>query len=160
MFDGVVCSNGLVWTHDRRTLYYIDSGTGRVDAFDYDEASGGISNRRPAISFPKDQGVPDGMTIDAEGKLWVAIFNGKAKGGEGRVLYCDPVQGTVQGQVRVPGAGAVTSCAFGGPKMDELFITTASVHLQPETAGEQPHAGRLFRVKTPTHGLKAYRYKG
>ena len=78
VLDGVTVSNGLAWSLDDRTMYYIDTPTQRVDAFDYDLASGTIENRRPLIEIPEEAGSPDGMTIDAEGFLWVALFGGRA----------------------------------------------------------------------------------
>lgn len=94
-------SNGLGWSPDGGTLYYIDSGTWRVDACAFDAAAGGATGRRPAIPFPKTLGVPDGLAMDVEGMVWVALMNGGAA--DGLVLRCDPATRNVIGRVHVPG---------------------------------------------------------
>jgi sugar lactone lactonase YvrE len=118
ILDGVTCSNGIVWTADRKTMYYIDTRTRRVDAFDYDDETGNVANRRPAFAIPEDQGYPDGMTIDTEGRLWVAHWGGS------QVSCNDPKTGKVLRRIALP-VSQVTSCAFGGEKMDRLYITSA-----------------------------------
>jgi sugar lactone lactonase YvrE len=150
MVTGVTTSNGIVWTGDARTMYYIDTRLQRVDAFDYDLATGTIANRRVAFEVPTDEGRPDGMTIDAEDKLWVAHWEG------GRVTRWDPVAGHLLQTIRVPVA-RVTSCAFGGPDLDTLYITTA----QPtEPDPSQPHAGGLFVARPDVRGVPAFAYAG
>ncbi len=96
ILDGVTCSNGIVWTADRKTMYYIDTRTRRVDAFDYDDETGNIANRRAAFAIPEDQGYPDGMTIDAEGNLWVAHWGGS------QVSFNDPNTGKVLKRIAAP----------------------------------------------------------
>jgi sugar lactone lactonase YvrE len=150
MVTGVTTSNGIVWSRDTRTMYYIDTRLKRVDAFDFDLATGNIGNRRTAFHVPTEDGRPDGMTIDAEGNLWVAHWEGW------RVTCWNPKTGKLLQTVRVPVA-RVTSCAFGGPKLDTLFITTAQPS-PPDPA--QPHAGGLFVASPGIHGVAAFEYGG
>ena len=153
MFDGVGCSNGIVWTADRSTMYYVDTFTSRIDAFDYDPTTGDITNRRTAIRTSRAQGYPDGMTIDAEGNLWVAFWSGHC------VRCLDPGSGTVLHTIEVP-ALQVTSCAFGGPDLEDLFITTARTGLDPDALGRQPQAGGLFCARPGARGVAAFEYAG
>jgi len=157
MLDGVICSNGLVWSQNQRTMYYIDSGTQRVDAFDYNRAAGTIKNRRPVVDFAGQPGVPDGMAIDAEGMLWIAIYS--EVGDAGHVLRCNPHNGEIIDDVTIPGVTEVTSCAFSGEDLRTLYITTAAC-LDVETLARQPHAGRLFQVAAPVAGMPAFRFAG
>ncbi len=151
MVEGVTISNGLAWSADDRVMYYIDSPTRRVDAFDFDAGAGTVSNRRTIIHLPEGMGYPDGMCIDVEGKLWVAIWGGSC------VARWDPATGKLVGKIAVP-VRDVTSCCFGGPALDELYITTASRDL--DTAGRQamPLAGGVFRVKPGVKGTAATRF--
>jgi sugar lactone lactonase YvrE len=142
---GVACSNGLAWSLDRKTFYYIDSGDRRIDAFEFDPASGNISRRRTLLAIPPSLGVPDGMCTDVEDKLWVALHGG------GRVLRIDPANARILGAVKVP-ARDVTSCAFGGPQLDTLYITTARASLGPAQLARQPDAGGLFAFQPGVHG--------
>lgn len=153
MFDDVTTSNGIVWSHDNRTMYYIDTPLGRVDAFDYDHASGNISNRRTAVTIPDGQGYPDGMTIDADGNLWVAHWGGH------RISCWDPQKGELLETVMVP-APQVTACAFGGPQLDQLYITTARNGLDDATLAEYPHAGGVFLATPNVHGVPAFAFGG
>jgi sugar lactone lactonase YvrE len=148
---GVDCSNGLVWTRDERTFYYIDTPTQRVRAFDFVADSGALSNERVVFELPREQGSPDGMTIDQDDHLWIALWGGS------RVLRVDPRAGTVVFEVSVP-AERVTSCAFAGPELDELFITTARIGATPEQLQTQPLAGSLFRARLPFRGVPAPRF--
>jgi sugar lactone lactonase YvrE len=146
----VVCSNGLAWTADGRTMYYIDSGERIVWAFDYDPETGAIANRRVAIEYPADEpGGPDGMCIDAEGMLWIGHWGGWQAG------RWDPATGRKLAQVEIP-VENVTSCAFGGERLDELYITTAGGGNE-QNAEQQPLAGGLFRVKVDVPGLPVVR---
>lgn len=149
----VAISNGLAWSGDRRLMYYIDSPTRCVDVFDYDADSGTPSNRRTAIALPEGIGYPDGMTIDAEDKLWVALWEGW---GVGRF---DPNTGEMLAKIEVPVA-CVTSCCFGGPHFEELYITTASRDLTDENRGKQPDAGGLFLARPGVAGTPSVRFKG
>ncbi|MEI8314093.1 MAG: SMP-30/gluconolactonase/LRE family protein [Verrucomicrobiota bacterium] len=149
MLTGVACSNGIVWSLDRRTMYYIDTPRVAVDAFDYNLETGAISNRRIAITIPPGIGRPDGSTLDADGMLWVAHWGG------GRVTRWNPQTGKLLATVNVP-AQQVTSCAFGGPKLDRLFITTARRGVETT----DPLAGGLFCVDVGVKGLEAFEFAG
>ena len=115
--------NGLDWTADGRELLFIDTPTRRVDRFDVDPTGRAISGRRPAVEIAAGHGWPDGMTIDAEGFLWVCLWDGWA------VERFAP-DGTMDRRVELP-AAQVTSCAFGGPDLDELYITTGQEGFPP-----------------------------
>ncbi len=149
----VTTSNGIAWSHDHQTMYYIDTPTREVAAFDYDLETGAIGNRRVAVTIPADDGAPDGMTIDAEGMLWVAHWNG------GRVTRWDPARGWLLQTIRLP-VSRVTSCAFGGPGLDELYITSARTGLDKATLARQPLAGGLFRARPGVAGVPAFEYAG
>jgi len=153
MVEDVTISNGIVWSHDNGTMYYIDTPLGRVDAFDYDHASGNISKRRTAITIPEGQGSPDGMTIDADGNLWVAHWGGH------RISCWDPQKGELLETVMVP-APQVTACAFGGPNLDQLYITTARNGLDDATLAEYPHAGGVFVATPDARGVAAFAFGG
>ncbi|MGH2681531.1 MAG: SMP-30/gluconolactonase/LRE family protein [Actinomycetota bacterium] len=148
----VTISNGLAWSPDQRTMYYIDSTTYRIDAFDYDDTSGAVSSRRPHVEIPQSWGLPDGMNVDEEGFLWVAFWGGSA------VRRLAP-EGRVDAIVRFPVA-QVTSCAFGGSDLSELFVTSARSGLTDAALGEQPLAGGLFRVRPGVRGLPSAPFAG
>ncbi|QRN84032.1 SMP-30/gluconolactonase/LRE family protein [Chloroflexota bacterium] len=142
-------SNGLGWSPDRKTMYYTDSLRYTIYAFDYDLATSEIHNQRPFIQLPKDDRaiVPDGLCVDAEGCVWSAQWNGW------RVVRYSPA-GEVLQTVSLP-AQLVTSCCFGGPNLDQLFITTAWTDLSPDEHETQPLAGGVFTLKTTTQGQPA-----
>lgn len=145
VLDGITISNGLGWSPDGNTMYYIDTATGGLDAFDFDLAYGGIRNRRRLITVAPERGVPDGLAVDSEGGLWVAMWGG------GIVQRYLP-DGRPERAVELP-CRLVTSCAFGGPTLDELFITTASAGLTPNELTAQPTAGALFSCHPGLTGL-------
>lgn len=144
LFDGVGISNGVGWSPDDRLMYYIDSLAYRVDVLDYDPETGQMGDRRPFARLGSGQTVPDGMTVDAEGGVWVAVWGGS-------VIQRYATDGTLTGVVRLP-AAHVTSCAFGGPDLDQLYITTA--------AGPGRSGGALFTCPPGVKGLPAYSYRG
>jgi sugar lactone lactonase YvrE len=115
MLDGVTISNGLEWSPDGSLAYYDDTATGRVDVFDYDRDAG-LTGRRPFVRLADGQR-PDGLTVDADGGVWVAL------NGSGVVHRYRP-DGVLDGVVEV-GAAKVTACTFGGPDLDQLYITTS-----------------------------------
>ena len=135
-FGGVGLSNGLDWTEDRKLFYYADSNSGRVDLFDTDPATGALGSRRPFVTFPEAEGFPDGLTLDAEGCVWLAVWD------SGEVRRFTP-DGRLDTVVRLP-ARQVTSAAFGGPDLGTLYITTAWEGLTAADLAEQPHAGDIF----------------
>ena len=152
MLDSVSISNGIVWTKDKKTMYYNDTPTGTVQAFDYDDKTGNISNRRVVIRIPRGGGGPDGMSIDAEDKLWIALW------GSGTVCRYDPLTAEKMQTIRVP-APNVSSCAFGGKNFETLYITTARAWVSPDKLKEFPLSGGLFSVKPGVRGVPAFFYK-
>jgi sugar lactone lactonase YvrE len=153
MLTGVSISNGIVWSADARVMYYIDTGTRRVDAFDYDAATGDIKGRHTVITVPESLGFPDGMAIDEQDNLWIAMWGGS------QVTCWDPARGTLLGTVAMP-ASRVTSCAFGGPDLDELYVTTAREGLDEAALSREPDAGGLFRVRPGARGVTSMAYGG
>jgi sugar lactone lactonase YvrE len=152
MLGDVTISNGLCFRGDDRLMYYIDTRTQRVDMFDFDLAEGIIQNRRPLVEIARATGSPDGMTIDADGCLWVALWGGSA-------VHRYTPAGTLDRIIEVP-ARRVSSCTFGGPQLDELFITTASGSSSDPELAENPHAGSLFVCRPGAQGLPADPYGG
>jgi sugar lactone lactonase YvrE len=149
MLHDVTISNGIAWSPDDTVMYYTDTPTRDVDAFDYDAESGAISNRRRVATIEEGAGSPDGLVVDEDGCIWVALWNGWA------VRRYSP-DGTLQGVVEVP-AARVTKPAFGGAALDELYITSAaSDALDPQ----QPHAGGIFLARPGVRGLPANVYAG
>jgi sugar lactone lactonase YvrE len=145
VLKNVTVSNGLGWSPDGTRMYYADSPLGRVDVFDYDPATGEASARRTFADLSGAEGVPDGLTVDLDGCVWVAMWGGSAL----RRLTPSGEQDAV---LPVP-ASQPTSCAFGGPDLADLFITTANVGLSESERAEQPLAGRLLHVRPGPIGL-------
>lgn len=145
-------SNGIVWSPDARTMYYIDTMNNDVRAFDYDFKTGAIEGERVTVRNDMD-GYFDGMTIDEEGMIWIAIFGGCA------VRRYNPHTGAHLSTIELP-VSQVTSCAFGGPDLDQLFITSGSLRLSAAEAAEQPMAGSLFRTVPGIRGVSAFEYGG
>lgn len=132
-------SNGLDWSSDGRLFFYVDSLKLTVDVFDYDISTGRIDNRRVLYRLQPEEGLPDGLTLDSDGRVWLACFDG------GRVLNIDPTTGVLLRTVKFP-ASKTTSCCFGGPDYSELFVTSASVDLTQSELSAQPLAGATFKV--------------
>ena len=137
VLTGLTISNGIGWSPDGTTMYLADSGTGRVDAYDVD-AEGEISDRHPIIVVEEPGIAPDGLTVDDDGGIWVALWGG------GAVHRYGP-DGVLLTVVELP-VDRPTSCAFGGPDRSTLFVTTARAGLDDVAMGRQPHAGHLFRI--------------
>lgn len=150
LLDGVSISNGLAWSEDSRVLYYVDTPTSAVQAFSYDAENGTISEGRTACTISPDQGLPDGMTIDREGRLWIALWGGWAVG------CWDPVSGEQLCRIEVP-AEHVTSCCFCGPDLDILCITTAGAY---QKVDEQGCAGDLFICRPGVQGYIPKEFSG
>ena len=148
VLENVTISNGLDWSPDGSLAYYADTDTYRIDVFNYDCESG-LTGRRPFVDFAADGGRPDGLTVDAEGGVWVAL----SRSGTVRRYAAD---GVLDAIVEVP-ARKVTACALGGERLDELFITTSREGLEP---GEDPLAGSLFRARVGVPGLPAREFAG
>lgn len=146
--DSVTISNGIVWTADKKTMYYIDTPTSQIKAYDYDDVTGNISNGRVAVQVAEELGFPDGMTIDAEGMVWVGMWNGNA------VIRFNPKTGKMLRKIEVP-AHNVTSCAFGGENLDTLYITTAKLDMNEEEIKKYPLAGSVFKVNPGVKGVQS-----
>jgi sugar lactone lactonase YvrE len=149
----VYISNGIAWSADAKTMYFVDTVKPIIEAFDFDLDTGDISNRRTVVHFPSGAGAPDGMTIDADGNLWVAMWGGW------KVLGYNPNTGEPVGAIDLPAAN-VTSCAFGGPNLDELYITSAWAGLSAEDRAQQPQAGGVFVARPGVRGVPAFAYAG
>ncbi|HYD95749.1 MAG TPA: SMP-30/gluconolactonase/LRE family protein [Noviherbaspirillum sp.] len=152
MDSGYVVTNGPAWSADWRTMYHNDSVNGRVYAFDFDLESGELSNKRLFLQFSPEDGSPDGMTTDADGGLWIAHW------GASMVTRHDP-QGKILQTIELP-CSQVTSCAFGGPDLRTLYITTAADGLSPQQLEREPLAGGLFALETDIAGLPANLFRG
>ena len=152
VLTGITISNGLAWSPDQRTMYYIDSATHGVDAFDVEPETGALSHRRRLVEFQTEWGLPDGMTVDAEGFLWIAFWTGSA------IRRLSPV-GEVDSVVELP-VSLVTSCAFGGDDLSDLYVTSARVGLSGEQLEAEPHAGGLFRLSPGVRGHAAHPFAG
>jgi sugar lactone lactonase YvrE len=152
VLERVTISNGLAWSPDGRTMYYVDTPTLRVDAFDFDVGSGHIANRRPAVSIPAGGGRPDGICVDAEGAIWVALWPGWA-------VHRYLPDGRLDAVLPLPVA-QVSSCVFGGPSLDTLFITSAWTGLSADERAEQPLAGSLFVARPGIQGVPRALFAG
>lgn len=137
VIDNVTLSNGLAWSPDETSFYYIDTTTRQIDLFDFDAVAGTIANRRCLRACDEDWGNPDGMTVDSRGRLWIAFWGGSC------VRYINPSDGSVQDVVQLP-CPNVTSCCFGGADGNTLFITTASKGTDRDAF---PDAGKIFSVR-------------
>ena len=147
VLDGLTISNGLGWSADGSTMYLVDSGPRLVHAFDFDGDRGTISRQRTLIALPEDVGAPDGMTVDATGDLWVAIYGGA------QVRHYAP-SGALIEIVAIP-AAQCTSCAFGGATLNQLFVTTGTEGWDDGQREADPAAGIVYRVDTATTGQAA-----
>jgi sugar lactone lactonase YvrE len=147
--ENVSISNGLCWSLDQRFFYYIDTPTMEVVRFDYDNATGEISNKTTIIAIPAKEGYPDGMTIDSEGMLWIAHWEGW------QVARWDPSTGNKIDSIYLP-VSLVTSICFGGENMDDMFITSARVGLTDEQLAEEPLAGSSFIISNT--GFKGFTF--
>ena len=148
VLGSVTISNGIAWSPDDQQMYFIDSMATTVDAFSYDAKSGEIGERRPLITLPSGGGTPDGMTVDEEGCLWIAMI-------EGGAVRRYSAQGQFLGAIDLP-VSLVTSCTFGGADLGDLYITSAAHRL---TRAEE-HAGCLFVCRPGVAGLPANEYGG
>jgi sugar lactone lactonase YvrE len=149
--DDVTISNGITWSADAKRMYYIDTETGRLDVFDFELETGKIANRRLCVQNTFG-GHFDGMTIDAADNLYVAAW------GAGAVYIIDPVKSILLDRISVPGVKNVTSCAFGGEKLNQLFITSSADKTRIE---DEPNAGALFCIELAgVQGVKSFEYAG
>jgi sugar lactone lactonase YvrE len=148
VLEQVTVSNGLDWSPDGSRVYYNDTATQRIAVFDYDREAG-LTDRRLFVDLSAEAKRPDGLTVDGQGGVWVALSNG------GAVRRYTP-HGLLDAVVEVP-ARKVTACTFGGPNLDQLFITTSREGLEP---GVDPLAGSLFRVVVGVTGLPVREFAG
>ncbi|HEX6148002.1 MAG TPA: SMP-30/gluconolactonase/LRE family protein [Acidimicrobiia bacterium] len=148
VLEGVTISNGLEWSRDGRLAYYVDTPTHQISIFDYDFDSG-LTGRRVFVDIPSDRGGPDGLCVDEQGGVWVALFGGGA-------VHRYTAEGMLDEIVEVP-ARQVTACTFGGPGLDRLFITTSRENLDP---GDDPLAGALFAFDPGVPGLPVRPFAG
>jgi len=148
----VTQSNGIAWSPDGRLMYFIDSATRGVDVFDYDIEAGAASHRRRLVTIERAHGIPDGMTADSQGNVWVACFGGGA-------VRCFSPAGVLLEEVFLP-VSQVTSCAFGGPDLADLYVTSAAYRLSADQLKRQPHAGATFVCRPGTAGLPAASFAG
>ena len=149
VLTGVTISNGLQWSRDGSTVYYSDTATGRVDAFDFDGATGTFSGRRPFVELDGARGAPDGLAIDEEDGLWVALWGGGA-------VHRYDARGRLSEVVELP-VPKVTACTFGGVDGRTLYITTSREGLSAE---EFPEAGALFSVRAGVRGAAPHAFSG
>jgi D-xylonolactonase len=153
MADGYAVTNGPTWSLDGRTLYFNDTVRAQVHAFDFDPSSGAISNRRVWLELAPGDGFSDGMTTDAAGRLWLAHW------GAACVTCHDPVTAAELARVSLP-TRHITNCAFGGPDLKTLFISSACSGLSAEQLTFEPLAGGLFSVEVDSPGLPAFVFAG
>jgi sugar lactone lactonase YvrE len=147
ILDDLTISNGLAWSPDGATMYLVDTGPGVVHAFAFDVERGAITDARVLIEVPDSVGAPDGMTVDAAGDLWVAIYGG------GRIHRYSP-DGRLRQTLSVPAAQS-TSCAFAGPGLHRLYVTTATEDWSDEQRRAEPAAGLVYHLDTDATGRPA-----
>jgi len=150
---GFAVTNGPTWSLDQGTVYFNDTVQGCVHAADFDVTTGSFTNQREWLRFAAGDGLPDGMTTDAAGRLWIAHWGGAC------VSCHDPASGTELGRVKLP-TDHVTNCAFGGPGLRTLFITSARSELSAAQLAAQPLAGGLFAIELGEPGLPANLFGG
>ena len=152
VLDAVTISNGLGWSPDGGTMYYVDSMTYRVDRFDFDPSTGAVSDRRPFVAIERGAGIPDGLAVDHEGGIWVALW------GRGALRRYSP-RGELERVLAVP-TDNVTACCFGGDDGRSLYVTTASVDLDADRRRRQPLAGSVFVTEVDVSGPPAQPFAG
>ncbi len=151
LFRDVTISNGMAWSPDYKTFYYIDTPTCEVRAYDYDVKTGEIANRRRAFEVPKSLGWADGMTSDVEGNLWIAMWGGA------QVTRWDPRTGQLLEQISVP--ALQSSCpVFGGKDRNELYVTSARKGMSEADLNKYPLSGGLFKVVTKHEGMPTFEF--
>jgi D-xylonolactonase len=143
LLDNVITSNGIGFSPDLGTMYYTDTGVRTIWRFDYDRATGAITNQRPFVRVPDDpqEGKPDGLAMDSQGRVWSARWGGGC-------VVCYSPEGIEQQRIRLP-TGQVSCPTFGGPDLSDMYITTAGGHDKQQNG---PTAGALFRVRDIARG--------
>jgi sugar lactone lactonase YvrE len=150
VLEAATISNGLQFSADGCTAFYVDTPTRRIDRVDVDPATGAWSGRRPHVAIDGTPGSPDGLAIDVDGGLWVALYDG------GAVRHYDAAGALVE-EIAVPGATRVTACAFGDADRRTLYVTTSRENLAD---GEEPLAGSLYAVRTDVAGAEPFAFAG
>ncbi|MFM8425776.1 MAG: SMP-30/gluconolactonase/LRE family protein [Chloroflexota bacterium] len=151
LFRDVTISNGMAWSADHKTFYYIDTPTCEVRAYDYDVKTGEIANRRKAFDVPKSLGWADGMTSDTEGNLWIAMWGGA------QVTRWNPNTGQLLEQIPIP--ALQSSCpVFGGKNRNELYVTSARKGMSESDLNKYPLSGGLFKVETKYEGMPTFEF--
>ena len=148
----VTQSNGIAWGPGGSRMYFIDSATHGVDVFDYDVDTCSASNRRRLVTIDPAHGIPDGMAADDKGNLWVACFGGAA-------VRCYSPAGALLDEIFFP-VTQVTSCAFGGPGLADLYVTSAAYRLRADQLKTEPHAGATFVCRPGAVGMPASSFAG
>jgi sugar lactone lactonase YvrE len=152
MDKNITVANGIGWSPDRKVMYFTDSFRYSIYAYDYAAETGTISNRKTFVQTPPDAGIPDGLTVDSEGFVWSAYCGGW------KVVRYNP-EGKVDREYRLPVANP-TSCAFGGKRLDELYITSAHLGLSKQEKEQYPQSGDLFCLKAGVPGMDEPRFAG
>ena len=147
-FGPVTNSNGIIWSHDAQTMYYIDTPSKKLRAFDFDNGTGIISGERVIWDTSADPSSPDGMTIDADGRLWIAFCHGA------KVVCFDPTSQKVEEEIPFP-CVETTACASGGPDLGDLYVTTG---IKPGL--KEDLAGRLFVCRPGVSGVPSSAFAG
>jgi len=153
LLTSIRISNGLTWSPDYQTFYFIDTPTRQVTAFDYDLETGNIANPRPVVFIPPELGWPDGMTSDVEGMLWVAMWGGA------KLTRWNPVTGQLLEAIPFPALN-VTACVFGGVSLTDIYITSARKGMSAEQLVNYPLSGGLFRIRTKISGMPSFVFGG
>jgi sugar lactone lactonase YvrE len=152
MLAPVSTSNGIDWSPDGRLMYYVDTPLSRIDAFDFSAGTGALSYRRTFVNVPTSFGWPDGLVVDRDGFVWLALWQGAA-------VHRYAPNGRLNCVVNLP-VSLVTKCAFGGPELDDLYITTARLGLDESSQARELPAGGIFRARPGVRGRAANRYRG
>ena len=152
VLSGVTISNGIDWSLDGTRMYYVDTRLASIDVFDYDAERGEVANRRSLVTIAKASGYPDGLVVDADGFLWLALWAGGA-------IHRYAPDGRLDRVLTTP-VTHPTKCAFGGPELRDLYVTSAAIELTPEARAGQPHAGGLYRCRPGVRGHPARRFAG
>ncbi|VTU19919.1 L-arabinolactonase [Variovorax sp. PBS-H4] len=151
--SGFAVTNGPTWSLDGRTMYFNDTAQGGIHAYDFDPEHGSLAHRRLWLRFARRDGLPDGMTTDAAGRLWIAHWGGAC------VSCHHPLSGGELGRIELP-VSQVTNCTFGGPELRTLYVTSAKTGLDEARLAAEPLAGGLFAVEVDSPGLPAFRFGG
>ena len=150
--DNVHISNGPTWSPDQTKMYFTETGHGEISVFDFDPETGTLSGKRPWLKFSAGDGKPDGMTTDADGRIWIAHWDGGC-------VTCHAPDARLLARIELP-ARNITNCAFGGPDLKTLYISSAKGDLSAAELEAQPLAGALFAVDLDVAGIRAGYFAG